>query len=120
MATALLAPVLVMAVAAFGFIGQRCRMSGMVSVDTCCPAADSDPPAQSSVGEPGCCERVVVATATPAADVVAVVDDAVAPVAIDLPPVVISPPPAARALEPRAPLRVSKPPLPLLKRSLLI
>jgi hypothetical protein len=65
---ALLAPMLVLVVAASRSIGLRCRMTGMVSADTCCPqAAPSDAPAQSSLAEPGCCERVVIAIDKPAA-----------------------------------------------------
>src|SRR5260221_11574554 len=66
---ALLAPMLVLAVSASSFFGLRCRMSGMVSLDSCCPDTDPvDAPVRSSMGEPGCCERIVVETAKPAAD----------------------------------------------------
>jgi len=67
---ALLAPMLVLAVSASSFLGVRCRMSGMVSLDTCCPEGDPGrhAPLQSSVDEPGCCERVVVETAKPIGD----------------------------------------------------
>jgi hypothetical protein len=65
---ALLAPMLVLAVSTSSFIGMRCRMSGMVSLATCCPDADPGPvPPQSSIGEPGCCERVIVESIKPIA-----------------------------------------------------
>jgi hypothetical protein len=65
---ALLAPVLVLAVSTSSFIGMRCRMSGMVSLATCCPDADPGPvQRQSSIGEPGCCERVIVESIKPIA-----------------------------------------------------
>jgi hypothetical protein len=124
-AAALLAPMLVLAVSAWGLIGLRCRMTGMVSFASCCPA-DGEPapaPAQSSVGEPGCCERVVVETAKPAADAPTLAqrnEPEAQPVAYL--------PSGAPWMEPRPfrpdagadPPRLSRPPLCLLKRSLLI
>jgi hypothetical protein len=67
---ALLAPMLVLAVSASTFLGMRCRMSGLVTTDACGPEGSPPPqPAvQTSVGEPGCCERVVVETVKPIGD----------------------------------------------------
>jgi hypothetical protein len=60
-ALALVAPMLALAVTASGFIGLRCRITGMVSIATCCPADDSDKaPERTSMDDPGCCEHVVV------------------------------------------------------------
>jgi len=75
---ALLAPMLVLAVSASTFLGMRCRMSGLVTTDACGPEASPapQPPAQSSVGEPGCCERVVIDTAKPIGDSAPYVDGA--------------------------------------------
>jgi hypothetical protein len=124
LAFALLAPMLVLAVSAYGFIGLRCRMSGMVSFSTCCPESDPDQqPVQTSLSEPGCCDRIVVENIKPPAGPVTTTGDDVisacrldapAPVAIIAPPVqaatafVVDPPP------------IPRPPLHLLKRSLLI
>jgi hypothetical protein len=122
-AAALLAPMLVLAISAFGFIGQRCRMTGMVSLDECCGgASDEQPPAQSSVGEPGCCERVVVANVKPTAAPQAAHDDDPRLDRLALPPTPAAgdPAEAPRALAAAEPPRLSRPPLHLLKRSLLI
>jgi hypothetical protein len=72
---ALLAPMLVLAVTASSFFALRCRMSSMLSPESCCPAAEAaQAPAQPSMGEPGCCERVVVESAKPIADAVSDAD----------------------------------------------
>jgi hypothetical protein len=129
-AAALLAPMLVLAVSAFGFVGLRCRMTGMVSFATCCPdvgaqldGEDDAPPAPSSVGEPGCCDRVVVVNIKPAgtAPVTARQGDPLVPRPTLVQNVTVTYPPS-RARAPLAfePPRLSRPPLPLLKRSLLI
>ena len=126
-AAALVAPLLVLAVSAWGFVGLRCRMTGMVSLATCCPvadAADDATPAQSTLSEPGCCDRVVVElTKPPASPSPSFADDVVrAPRALAAPaPLALAPPPlpAPRALVFEPP-RARRPPLPLLKRSLLI
>jgi hypothetical protein len=123
---ALLAPMLVLAVSPSSFMGVRCRMSGMVSLATCCP--DGEPgqqaPAEGSVGEPGCCERVVVETVKPIADVVRDGDSAlVAPM-----PVLAQIPIASAVVLPRVahvvgeggPPIASRLSLRLLNRSLLI
>ena len=123
-AALLVASTLALAVTASGFVGLRCRMTGMVSLVTCCPEPEREQaPADTSIGEPGCCEQIVVANAKPAA-LPASVQGAAAPVAHlaalvptgprPLPPVL------ARAAPPLVPPRLSRPPLRLLKRSLLI
>jgi hypothetical protein len=125
LAFALLAPMLVLAVSAYGFVGLRCRMTGMVSLSTCCPESDpGQPPAQTSISEPGCCDTIVIENAKPPADTATPVGDdllsaacrlaAPSPVAVVALPVrsatkyVVDPPP------------IPRPPLHLLKRSLLI
>jgi hypothetical protein len=123
-AAALVAPLLALAVTASGFVGLRCRMTGMVSVDTCCPEPDrSETPAQSSIGEPGCCERVVVANAKPTAAPAAPSTDGLLQVyRLALLPVVavVAPPVGAAPKVDLEPPLIPKPPLRLLKRSLLI
>jgi hypothetical protein len=123
-AAALVAPLLVLAVTAAGFVGLRCRMTGVVSLDTCCPEPDrGETPAQSSIGVPGCCERIVVANAKPAATPVALATDGLLQVyRLALLPVVaaLAPPVGpAPAVDLEPPL-IPKLPLRLLKRSLLI
>jgi hypothetical protein len=64
----LVAPLLALAVSASSFSGLRCTMSGLFVPDACCPTLDdaAQPAAgelHASVGEPACCERVVVANA---------------------------------------------------------
>jgi hypothetical protein len=100
-------------------------MTGMVSVDTCCPGgAEGQPPAESSIGEPGCCERFVVANAKPAASPPAVARDGLLLHSVRvafLPSVsVLTAPDAGRAALRGDTARIPKPPLRLLKRSLLI
>jgi hypothetical protein len=65
----LLAPVLVCALAASTTFGQRCRLTGVVTLDACCPqaaldargeAASSEP---ATLSDPGCCERLVITVA---------------------------------------------------------
>jgi hypothetical protein len=62
----LIAPVLVFAVAASTYLGLRCRVTGMIALDSCCPQAaeeassDSTFPEQATVGDAGCCDRLVV------------------------------------------------------------
>jgi hypothetical protein len=122
-ASILLAPMLVLAISAFGFIGQRCRMTGMVSLDECCGgASDDQPPAQSSIGEPGCCERVVVANVKPTAAPPAATDDDLRLDGLTLPQTTAggAAAEAPRAIAAAAPPHLSRPPLHLLKRSLLI
>jgi hypothetical protein len=119
-AAVLLAPVLVLAVTASSFLGLRCRMTGMVSLDACCSAPDPRPlPEQSSVGEAGCCESVVVANAKPLAARPTPADVALVPVAVAWISAIAAPV-ASRPDLVSAPLRVPKPPLRLLKQSLLI
>ena len=61
----LIAPVLLCAVAASTY-SQRCRFTGMVTFDSCCPQsadeanADSPLPEHATLSDPGCCERLVV------------------------------------------------------------
>jgi hypothetical protein len=70
----LIAPVLVCAIAATTYIGQRCRLTGMVTLDACCPQAadessmdegndDSRSQEQATVSDPGCCERLLITVA---------------------------------------------------------
>jgi hypothetical protein len=65
----LIAPVLLCAVAASTYTGQRCRFTGMVTFDSCCPQAaddanaDSPSPEHATLSDPGCCERLVVTIA---------------------------------------------------------
>jgi hypothetical protein len=123
-AVALLAPLVVLAVTASGFVGLRCRMTGMVSLDTCCPEPErGEAPAQSSISAPGCCERVVVTNAKPAAAPAAPSTDGILKVyRRALMPVlaVVSPPAGAQPAVALEPPLIPKPPLRLLKRSLLI
>jgi hypothetical protein len=62
----LVAPVLVFALGASSHLAVRCTITGVVLPESCCPeVADLAPPslpAQASVGDPGCCEWVTVAT----------------------------------------------------------
>jgi hypothetical protein len=74
---ALVAPVLVFALGASSHLAVRCTLTGILMPESCCPdaadVADLAPPApapQPSVGDPGCCEQVTIATARiPAAGV---------------------------------------------------
>ena len=65
----LIAPMLVCAVAASTYLGQRCRFTGMVTLDACCPQAtdeandDSRAQQQATVSDPGCCERLLITVA---------------------------------------------------------
>jgi len=68
----LLAPVLLCALAASTTFGQRCRLTGMITLDACCPQASQsalDPSAETASSEPatlsdpGCCERLVITVA---------------------------------------------------------
>jgi hypothetical protein len=117
---------LVLAVSNSSFFGIRCRMSGMVSLDTCCPtAAPSSVPPQSSIYEAGCCERVVVEGTKPISNAVSQHDGAFRPppstplafVAILAP---VPWPAAARAIAQGDPYCAARPPLCLLKHSFLI
>ncbi|HTA21874.1 MAG TPA: hypothetical protein VK989_21415 [Polyangia bacterium] len=117
---------LVLAVSASTFLGMRCRISGLVTTDACGPEGAPAPqaPVQASVGEPGCCERVVVETVKPLGDSAAAVEDvlhaptvAVGEVALALPI------PSSRAVRIAAegdPPRRSRLSLCLRNRSLLI
>ena len=67
LSAALIAPLLVSAALASSYVLMRCRLTGMVRLETCCPGAARTAPGDgargpATVGEPGCCERVVVAT----------------------------------------------------------
>jgi hypothetical protein len=73
-----LAPIIVAAVASSSAFALRCRITGMVSLDACCPggsdAAASTPDAsqgaapQSTISDAGCCDRLVLTSAKPPAD----------------------------------------------------
>jgi len=125
---ALLGPMLVLAVSASSFIGIRCRMSGMVSLDACCPAAVPGPvPLQSSIDAPGCCERVVVRAVKLISSALSrgPGEGAIDPPQVTLIAVVASSdsvrwPVAALAIAPGDPPAGIGPPLRLLKRSFLI
>jgi hypothetical protein len=122
---ALLAPMLVLAVSASSFIGIRCRMSGMVSLAACCPEVVPGPASsQSSIDEPGCCERVVVQAIKPISSAVSEGEGAFHPTPATLVAYIdfsnVTQPAVERAIahgDPPVALRV---PLRLLKRSLLI
>jgi hypothetical protein len=63
----LIAPVLAFAFAASGYWALRCTMTGVLMADAGCPpTATGQTPErageQVSVGDPACCERLVVAT----------------------------------------------------------
>jgi hypothetical protein len=123
---ALLAPMLVLAVSASTFVGMRCRMSGLVTTDACGPEGAPAPrtPVQTSVGEPGCCERVVVETAKPLGDAAVAVDDVFhAPTIAVAGDALARPIPSSRVVRIAAegdPPRGSRLSLCLLNRSLLI
>ena len=123
---ALLAPMLVLAVSASSFVGIRCRMSGMVSLDTCCPTAvPSAARPQSLIAEAGCCERIIVEAAKPISDAASEYDGALrSPPSTSLAFVaVLAPAPwpaAARVIAHGDPPCAARPPLRLLKHSLLI
>jgi hypothetical protein len=123
-AVALLAPLVALAVTASGFVGLRCRMTGMVSLDTCCPEPErAEALAQSSMSEPGCCERVVVANAKPTATPAAPSTDGILHLyRLAVLPVLaaVSPPTGAQPAVDLEPPLIPKPPLRLLKRSLLL
>lgn len=123
---ALLAPMLVLAVSAPSFVGIRCRMSGMVSLDTCCPTAAPSPiPPQCSMDEPGCCERVIVEAAKPISNATSEHEGALRP-PLSRPlafAAVLAPAPwpiPARPIAHRDPPGAARPQLCLLKHSLLI
>jgi hypothetical protein len=123
-AATLVAPMLVLAVSAWNFVGLRCRMTGMISVATCCPSDDaSGIPAQSSLDAPGCCERIVVENVKPPSDGLSVSKGDVPPVDPVAFVVHDSASRHARGFRNKAgaePPDPSRPPLHLLKRSLLI
>jgi hypothetical protein len=61
----LVAPVLVFALGASSHLAIRCTITGLLTPESCCPEIADPPPAPAqdpSVGDPGCCERVTVAT----------------------------------------------------------
>jgi hypothetical protein len=123
---ALLAPMLVLAVSASSFVGMRCRMSGLVTTDACGPEGVPVPPgpAQSSVGEPGCCERVVVESIKPLGAAAAAGNDVVhAPTVVVAELALAGPIPSSRVARVAAvgdPPRPSRLSLSLLNRSLLL
>jgi hypothetical protein len=123
---ALLAPMLVLAVSTSSFVGIRCRMSGMVSLDTCCPTTAPGPaPAQSSMDEAGCCERIVIEGAKPISNAVSEDEGALrpppsTPLALVAVPTTAPSPAVARVIAHGDPGDVARPPLRLLKHSLLI
>jgi hypothetical protein len=65
---------LVGAVTASSIFALRCRVTGAITLDACCPAAvdpgaapDEPAPAPPTVAEAGCCDRLVVSVAKPPA-----------------------------------------------------
>jgi hypothetical protein len=126
-AAALLAPMLLFAISAGGFTGLRCRITGMVSLATCCGGAAEDagqhPAGSDSVDEPGCCERIVVDNTRPPATGVSVARQAGVPLPVVLLIAALVPVPIPRARpmvsNPERPGR-SRVSLRVLNRSLLI
>jgi hypothetical protein len=62
----LVAPVLVFTLGASSHLAVRCTLTGLLMPESCCPDVADPAPApvpQTSVDDPGCCERVTVATA---------------------------------------------------------
>lgn len=126
-AAALLAPMLLFAISAWGFVGLRCRITGMVSLATCCPGAAEEaghaPAAPDSLDEPGCCERVVVDNTHPPVAGVSVERASVAVPPVALRPAAVYDLPIPRVVaivagaDPPRPARLS---LCVLNRSLLI
>ena len=121
-AAALMAPMLLLAVSASGFVALRCRMTGTISVVTCCPSSDGDAaPAQAVLDDPSCCERLVVDHHKPPA-AVAARPETVQPSPLTFVPVeirIVFVRPPGRALD-TAPPPPFRPPLRILNRSLLL
>ncbi|MDB4979271.1 MAG: hypothetical protein JWM82_23 [Myxococcales bacterium] len=98
-------------------------MTGLVSADPCCPQDDpTEGPAGSSIGAPGCCDRVVVAVEKPAATHES---DVVAPPALTTGALVSErtdqrPSERAGGAPGADAARIVRPPLRLLKRSFQI
>jgi hypothetical protein len=77
---ALLAPLFLCVIAASTAFGQRCRFTGMVTLDSCCPPgegsldadgdadADGSAPIPDRLGSAACCERLVVTIAKSTGD----------------------------------------------------
>lgn len=73
---ALLAPLFLCVIAASTAFGQRCRFTGMVTLDSCCPPgddsldanADASAPTPDRLGSAACCERLVVTIARSTGD----------------------------------------------------
>jgi len=69
-----LAPIIVAAVASSSSFALRCRITGMVSFDACCPGAGddadkaTDAAPQTTISDAGCCDRLVLTSAKPPAD----------------------------------------------------
>jgi len=63
----LIAPVLAFALAATGYLALRCTITGVVMADACCPPpaareTPDQPGGHDSLGDPACCERLVIET----------------------------------------------------------
>jgi hypothetical protein len=110
----LIAPVLAFALAATGYLALRCTVTGVVMAEACCPppAAREKTPGQpgghDSLGDPACCQRLVIETGK----IPAVVSER----PVDLPDASVAlADPSALTLEPPAPprrhfaLRVAEP-----------
>ena len=126
----LIAPVLVCAVAASSYLGQRCRFTGMVTLDSCCPqstdevSGDSRSQEQATVSDPGCCERLLITVAKVPGDASerafeAPVHPVISLISTPAPEVRLTPPPVARARR-RAQPPGAAPPSFLLRHSFLI
>lgn len=126
----LIAPVLVCAVAASSYLGQRCRFTGVVTLDACCPQAtdearaDSRAQEQATVSDPGCCERLLITVAKVPADASerafeAPVQPVISMVSTPAPTGGLSLPPVVRARR-RAQPPGAAPPAFLLRHSFLI
>jgi hypothetical protein len=59
----LVAPVLVFALGASSHAAVRCTLTGLLVPESCCPDVADPAPSQPSIGDPGCCERVTIASA---------------------------------------------------------
>jgi hypothetical protein len=123
-----LAPLVVAAVASSSAFALRCRITGMVSLEVCCPGAGddgagaSDGAPQATIADAGCCERVVLTSAKPPADEPGHERLAALPLCIDVARVADAAPPtafASRADHAAGP-PATAPPLYLAKHAFLI
>jgi hypothetical protein len=123
-----LAPLVVAAVASSSAFALRCRITGMVSLDVCCPGAGdddaraSDGAPQATIADASCCERLVLTSAKPPADEPGHARLSAPPLGIDASPMADAAPPipfATRADHAAGP-PATAPPLYLAKHAFLI